>query len=45
MVPLCKKALDALKLKNAEGFDRILQRLMIDGADILKGPLAILFVL
>ena len=31
-----KKAMESLKLKNAEGHDRIPQRLLIDGAEILN---------
>ena len=35
----------SLKLKNAEGHDRIPQRIMIDGAEILNKPMTVLFTL
>ena len=37
------KAVKTLKLKNCEGHDRIPQRILKDGIDILKYPLSILF--
>ena len=40
-----KKAMQSLKLKNAEGHDRIPQRLLIDGAEILNEPMTTLFKL
>lgn len=35
--------LKSLKCKNSEGFDRIPQRILLDGAEILLGPLTTLF--
>ena len=37
--PNVRKAMESLKLKNAEGHDRIPQRLLIDGAEILNKPM------
>jgi hypothetical protein len=37
------ESLKLLKVKNSEGFDRIPQRILADGADVLIGPLAGLF--
>ena len=37
------ECIDGLKLKNTEGFDRIPQRILIDGRDFLMGPLTVLF--
>ena len=34
-----------LKLKNTEGYDRIPQRILIDGKDVLNKPLSNLFKL
>jgi hypothetical protein len=33
-----------LKIKNTEGYDRIPQRVLVDGIDVLTFPLSILFV-
>ena len=41
--PDVRKAMQSLKLKNAEGQDRIPQRLLIDGAEILNKPMSTLF--
>ena len=38
-----KKAMESLKLKNAEGHGRIPQRLQINGAEILNKPVTTLF--
>ena len=35
-------AMESLKLKNAEGFDRIPQRILIDGAELLNKPMTML---
>ena len=37
------KAMKEIKLKNAEGCDRIPQRILLDGIEILSGPLSVLF--
>ena len=37
------ECIDGLKLKNTEGFDRIPQRVLIDGRGFLMGPLTKLF--
>ena len=39
------KVVKTLKVKNSEGHDRIPQRILIDGIDILRKPLAVLFSL
>ena len=36
-------AVKSLKIKNCEGHDRIPQRILVDGIEILKTPLAVLF--
>ena len=36
-------AINSLKIKNCEGFDKIPQRVLIDGFDVIKYPLAVLF--
>ena len=36
-------AVKTLKIKNCEGHDRIPQRILVDGIEILKTPLAVLF--
>ena len=38
-----KQRIEELKLKNTEGFDRIPQRILIDGRGFLMGPLTELF--
>ena len=35
--------MSSIKVKNSEGFDRIPQRILVDGANELKLPLSILF--
>ena len=37
------KAIKEIKLKNSEGWDRISQRIFIDGMEILVEPLSVLF--
>ena len=37
-----RSAMESLKLKNAEGFDRIPQRILIDGAELLNKPMTML---
>ena len=38
-----KEILRSLKIKNSKGFDRIPQRILVDGADILANSLVELF--
>jgi hypothetical protein len=38
-----KECLGSLKWKNSEGFDRITQRILLDGAEMLVDPLSNLF--
>ena len=37
------KAMKEIKVKNSEGWDRIPQRILIDGMEMLVRPLTILF--
>ena len=37
------EVMKTIKTKNSEGYDRILQRILVDGANILIGPLGKLF--
>ena len=37
------KAMKEIKLKNSEGCDRIPQRILLDGIEILAGPMTTLF--
>ena len=41
--PMILECLKEIKIKNCEGFDRIPQRVLTDGAEILVTPLSILF--
>ena len=38
-----KACIEAIKLKNTEGFDRVPQRVLVDGIDHLLTPLSVLF--
>ena len=38
-----RKAIQSLKLKNSEGYDRIPQRILIDGKSKLVEPFSVLF--
>ena len=38
-----KECIKSIKIKNCEGYDRILQRILADGTTILETPLGILF--
>ena len=38
-----RKAIETIKLKNCEGSDRIPQRLLVDGINVLIKPLTVLF--
>ena len=40
---LVRECICSLKTKNTEGYDRIPQRILVDGADILVEPLSVLF--
>ena len=42
---LVKECILNLKIKNSEGFDRIPQRILREGIDVLQGPLSLLFKL
>ena len=37
-----KTCIQSLKIKNSEGFDRIPQRILVDGADLLVDPITVL---
>ena len=37
------ECLRSIKIKNCEGYDRIPQRVLVDGAEILIKPLVVLF--
>ena len=39
------ECINQLKIKNCEGYDRIPQRILIDGINVLIGPLSKLFAL
>ena len=38
-----KECMQSLKVKNTEGYDRIPQRVLVDGVDILVNPFSVLF--
>ena len=38
-----RECMESLKIKNTEGYDRIPQRVLVDGSDVLSGPFSDLF--
>ena len=40
---LVRECINSLKIKNTEGYDRVPQRVLVDGIDFLAGPFAELF--
>ena len=40
---LVRECMDSLKIKNTEGYDRIPQRILVDGSEVLHGPFSVLF--
>ena len=40
---LVRECMDSLKIKNTEGYDRIPQRILVDGSEVLYGPFSVLF--